>query len=55
MIRFSLRLSNDLTLPTYITLAQTAEAAGFRNSGSPTTSSCAAIWSSFRGAGDQSH
>ena len=29
MIRFSLRLNNDLTLPTYIALAQTAEEAGF--------------------------
>ena len=28
-MRFSLRLNNDLTLPDYITLAQSAEAAGF--------------------------
>ena len=28
-MRFSLRFNNDLTLPTYIRLAQAAEAAGF--------------------------
>ncbi|MBC8445565.1 MAG: LLM class flavin-dependent oxidoreductase, partial [Chloroflexi bacterium] len=29
VMRFSIRLNNDLTLPEYVTLAQTAEAAGF--------------------------
>jgi 5,10-methylenetetrahydromethanopterin reductase len=29
MIKFSLRLNNDLTLPEYISMAETAEAAGF--------------------------